>query len=377
MLGNYKMSLIGTQHQADENGVCQDYCDGIELKNGWIAAAIADGLGSAKKSDLGSSTAVKTVLSFIAENYPEKWHEESLISLLRTAYHKAINTIRALSQNSQDDISDYDTTLTTLVYNGTNVVFGHVGDGGIIVLSSFGDFSVLTHAQKGEAFNETSPLRAGPDVWTFGTSTEDVCAITMMTDGIFDIACPWPLAKQDQKIWIYYIRPFMDRNLLQVTTPADFENAESEIKEFFTGPYSKQITDDKTIVGIINTTVLPEIKSDDYYEDPDWETLKREYDEKLNKGQSSVDLSVNMTDAQKEEQEAEQEEERKEAQKEGDNCKSTESQTPPLSIEQKDVKQIKPDVSSSPSVGQTVPVEKDTKHLREKSRSILRSLFKK
>lgn len=67
MLGYYKMSIIGTAHQAKKDGVCQDASDVVVLKNGWVVAAIADGLGSAKKSEVGSTTAVKTVLSFVSE----------------------------------------------------------------------------------------------------------------------------------------------------------------------------------------------------------------------------------------------------------------------------------------------------------------------
>jgi hypothetical protein len=289
MLGYYKMSIIGTAHQAEDNGVCQDASDVTELPNGWIAAAVADGLGSAKRSDIGSNIAVKTVLNFISENYPDQWHEESLISLLRTAYHKALKEIKVLSLENQGPLSDYDTTLTTVIYNGVNVVFGHVGDGGVISLSPYGDYSVLTTAQKGEMFNETNPLRAGPDSWVFGASKEDACAITMMTDGIFDIACPWLLAKSNQPIYINYIRSFMDISVLKVSTPADFENAQSEIIEFFSDPSYKQITDDKTIVGIINTEVNPEPKPDVYYTEPDWERLAKEHHDKLYSGKMRIE----------------------------------------------------------------------------------------
>ena len=289
MLGYYKMSVIGTAHQAKKDGVCQDASDVVVLKNGWVVAAIADGLGSAKKSEVGSTTAVKTVLSFVSENYPDKWHEESLMSLLRTAYHKALKTIKALSEENQDELCDYDTTLTTVIYNGTNVVYGHAGDGGIIALSSYGDYSVLTEAQKGEAFNETSPLRAGPDSWFFGIAKEDVCSLIMMTDGIFDVAYPWLLAKTDQPIYINYVRPFMDINILKVSTPADFENAQAEITDFFKGPYSKQITDDKTIVGIINTDVTPETKPDEFYAEPDWKTLAKEHHDRLYEHKSKAE----------------------------------------------------------------------------------------
>lgn len=281
MLGYYKMSVIGTSHQAKEDGVCQDASDVIVLDNGWVAAAIADGLGSAKKSDIGAAAAVKTVLSFVQENLPYKWHNESLISLLRTAYHKALAAIRIISDTDQIDICDYDTTLTTVIYNGVNVVYGHAGDGGIITLSSFGDYSVLTNAQKGEVFNETSPLRAGPDSWSFGVSRDDVCALTMMTDGIFDVACPWLLAKSKQPIYINFIRPFIDKNIIKVLNQDDFEKLQSEIIEFFCGDDCKQITDDKTIVGIINTDIIPELKSDDFYQEPDWKTIVEKHNNLL------------------------------------------------------------------------------------------------
>lgn len=288
MLGYYKMSIIGIAHQANKDGVCQDASDVAVLKNGWVVAAIADGLGSAKKSDIGSITAVKTVLSFVKENYPDKWHEESLISLLRMAYHKALKTIIALSEENQDELCDYDTTLTAVIYNGANVVYGHVGDGGVITLSSYGDYSVLTKVQKGETFNETYPLRAGPESWSFGFANEDVCSLIMMTDGIFDVAYPWLLARTNQPIYVNFVRPFMDINILKVSTPADFENAQVKITDFFKGSYCKQITDDKTIVGIINTDVMPETKPKEFYTEPDWEKLAKEHHDRLYEHKSSV-----------------------------------------------------------------------------------------
>ena len=284
MIGHYKMSLTGTSHLAHHKK-CQDACNVLTLKNGWVAAAIADGIGSAPKSDKGASSAVETVLRFIEENHPEKWHEKSLQALLMVAYHKAMTTISRLAQKNGDELSDYDTTLTVLLYNGTDAVYGHAGDGGIMALSPYGEFSVLTTAQKGEAFNETFPLRAGPDHWEFGRTSEDVCALLMMTDGVFDIAKPWPLAQTEQPVYVRYVRPFMDRNLLPVSGEADFERAQAEIRAFLCGEESQMITDDKTVVGIINTDVMPEIRPEAYYREPDWEAMKKEHDERLYHGE--------------------------------------------------------------------------------------------
>ena len=280
MIGFYSMSLIGNSH-CMEKGVCQDSNSIETLHNGWVVAAIADGLGSAKHSDIGARLAVEQILRFVKMNSPDSWHEESLISLLRTAFHSALREIKDRAANDGNAIKDYDTTLTSVIYNGANVIFGHVGDGGIIVLNPYGDFSILTVAQKGEEFNEVMPLRSSPDNWLFGVSNETIAALLMLTDGIYDIACPWLIAKQEQRIYVNYVRQFMDRNVLSVKTAADFENAKKEIEAFFTSDLSRQITDDKTILGIINTDIMPEVKPDEYYAEPDWKMLAEVHREKL------------------------------------------------------------------------------------------------
>ncbi|WP_034451159.1 PP2C family serine/threonine-protein phosphatase [Butyrivibrio sp. AE2032] len=282
MLGYYQMSIIGRAHKS-KDGVCQDASAIDKLENGWVLAVTADGLGSAPNAKEGAETAVKVVREFAKENYPSVWHEESLISFLRVAFHKALKSLKNLAIKNNNSLSDYNTTLTIAIYNGICLVHGNVGDGGIIALSPYGDFSILTEAQKGESFNETIPLQAGPDYWRFGVSSEEVCAFSQMTDGIFDVVCPWILSKTNQPIYINFVRPFMDENLLNVSTEDDFAKTQEEIEIFLNSSCCKRITDDKTIVGVINTDVIPEIKPETYYAEPDWIALKKEHDDKLYK----------------------------------------------------------------------------------------------
>lgn len=280
MLGYYNMSLAGTSH-LNKNIVCQDANEVKRMSNDWIVAVIADGVGSAKYSDKGSSIAVLESVKFIEENICEEWHTESLQSLLLLAFHHALKAIKKQSELDENSIRDYDTTLTCIIYNGVNVVYGHVGDGGIIILNNFGEFSLVTTAQKGEEFNTVIPLRAGPKSWVFGTTSEKVAAIALLTDGIYDIVCPWLIAKKEQPIYINYIRSFMDKNILKVVNEDDFCTVEKEIKDFLESDLSKQITDDKTVVTVINTDVTPEIKDNDYYTEPNWKELLEELNNKL------------------------------------------------------------------------------------------------
>jgi hypothetical protein len=286
MLGYYGMSLQGNSHIADGTE-CQD-AHVVKQVGKWVVAAIADGLGSAKHSSVGAKTAVDTVMRFVEENLPERWNEKDLGAALRLAYNAAFRAVKKIAEEQKQDIKEYDTTLTAMIYNGVNVVFGHVGDGGIVTLSKYGDFSILTTAQKGEEHNVTVPLRMGGEYWNFGTSRDPVCALLMMTDGIFDVACPVQLAKRNPPIYVKFVRSFMDVNVLPVKTQKDFDEAQSEIKAFFTGKEIGYITDDKTIVGIINTDEKPEVKPAAYYADPDWEGMKKAEYEGLYGGRASA-----------------------------------------------------------------------------------------
>jgi serine/threonine protein phosphatase PrpC len=275
MLGFYKMSLQGSSH-IESNIECQDSSDVKELKNGWIIAGIADGLGSAKHSAIGSKTAIDSVISFIDLHIPKdlsNFEEKNLIPYLKVAFLEAQKQIEQKAKQDGNPISEYDTTLSVAIYNGVSVVFAHCGDGGIISLSEFGEYCLLTQAQKGEneAFNVVKPLRSGIDSWQFGNANS-ICALILMTDGIYDKACPpiLQLDKDSSPIHIDYIRNFIDRNILKLDDENDFVQLESQIKDKFTN--DKDITDDKTIVGIINTNTKPDIKD---YKKPDFAALKK------------------------------------------------------------------------------------------------------
>ena len=62
----------------------------------------------------------------------------------------------------------------------------------------------------------------------------------------------------------------MDKNIIKLDNDTDFANAETKIIDIFTN--GKSITDDKTIVGIINTDIMPDIRD---YKKPDFEALKK------------------------------------------------------------------------------------------------------
>jgi hypothetical protein len=282
MPGFYGMSLTGVDHLSKPNPVCQDAHSVRTLKNGWVAAAVADGLGSASCSDIGAAIAASEAVNFVEKNVPDSWDEAVLLDLLRKAYQSAACSVETQAERDGNDLAKYDTTLTCAIYDGKRIACGHAGDGGIIALTYSGEYKLLTEAQKGQAFNETYPLRYGSGYWVFGAPDAEVCALLMMTDGVYDVACPRKIAKSGQPIWIRYVRPFLDMNILKLEEAGDFDKLAKAIENYLV--CSKYTTDDMTVVGIINTTVTPPLKAEEYYRDPDWKKLNAERNKHLYPG---------------------------------------------------------------------------------------------
>lgn len=292
MIGKFGISTIGTAH-IEKGVVCQDSSETLITHNGYGIAVIADGIGSAAHSDIGSAIAAKTVIKTVAAAVGSDSFDGDFGKLLKRAYIASLDNVKKQAEADGNDIGDYDTTLTAVVYDGKTCYYGQCGDGGAIILDTEGRFSCLTPIEKGEAFNETYPLRGGPEHWFFGKSNVTVCSVTLMTDGIFDLVCPPLLSNQEQTIYIPFIRKFMDINILKAKTESDFDKLQDIISNYIKSDKLKNVVDDKTIVGLINTELTPKVREDSYYAEPDWDALYEKQRSKLyDKDDTPVKISI-------------------------------------------------------------------------------------
>lgn len=269
MIFKYGFSIQGLNHESSDLP-CQDAHSILELHNNWVVAAIADGLGSAARSDISANIAVNTVTDIVSKYIPKMWHTKTLMSVLHTSFVAAQNNINAEMEKQNHLPEEYDTTLTAVIYNGRNIVYGHVGDGGIIGLGSFGDYFKITEVQKGEEHNMVIPLRGGPEYWVFDYSEEEFSSILLLTDGLLDIILP-PILQGN--IYINYVRQFMDIKKLGLTE-INKEQVINKIETILKSDKLDFVTDDKTMVGLVNCDLVPQDKEHSYYEEPNWEKLK-------------------------------------------------------------------------------------------------------
>jgi len=278
----YGMSIVGSSH-VSRGIVCQDSHKVKRLMNGLVIAAIADGVGSSLHSDIASAIAVDTVVDYCESMLLKLTFKPSvnkLEEIIREAYTEAQLNIEKESAAMNNPITDFDTTLSMIIYDGKKIVYGHCGDGGIIGLTNQGDYVKITEPQKTEGIY-VIPLRAGLDTWIIGNSgkEDDLCSVLLATDGVYDTFFPYLLRNQEVEVYVPLIRYFMDNNILRLSQ-ANEEQIQEDRKKFLTSDACASITDDKTVVTVLNGEIYPDIKQEIYYAEPDWELLQTQWNQR-------------------------------------------------------------------------------------------------
>ena len=177
-------SLRGRSH-AGNGEPLQDSCALATLPNGWLMAAVADGVGSEARAEVGSFIAAEAITSFCARFWGTDTAASSVLDLLRAGYNHAYGCIALRARNDNRPLHEYGTTLHTAVFSGTDVYYGHAGDGGLLVMNAQGCYQNCTEPQKAPDGESVVTLLAGPEGWEFGV-VEDVISAMLVTDGVYD-----------------------------------------------------------------------------------------------------------------------------------------------------------------------------------------------
>lgn len=181
MFHAYYSSIVGTKHD-----ICEDYSKKAILDD-CLITVIADGVGSAKLSDVGSKIIVETLISTFFNGYSNSLSEIDALKLLKESYVSAYNTIINKANNENEDKYSYDSTLSCIVITANYIIWGHSGDGAIFKINSSGFMTKLTCEQVGDFSGEVYAFLSGEKYWSFGqTSLANSYAFIMSTDGILE-----------------------------------------------------------------------------------------------------------------------------------------------------------------------------------------------
>jgi len=181
-------SIQGTSHRS--TGVpCQDAFrfDLVDMPDGpTLIACVADGAGSAERSEDGSRQAcdsiVRTIRSALENGFRigDCCRNDAL-----GWFVSAREEVRLLAEQASLPIREYATTLLTAVVGTDRSVFAQIGDGAIVVRAE-GDYEAVFWPQGGE-FAGTTNFLTSPDFGSFmdfTTRTGAVNELALFTDGL-------------------------------------------------------------------------------------------------------------------------------------------------------------------------------------------------
>jgi len=278
-------SQIGKSHES-KGTICQDayYC--LE-KGGVVFAAVADGLGSSKHSDIASKMASRGTVEYCARSIYKGMADNQILATIKAAFDTANFSIK---QQAGDNLDDYDTTLTLAVLIDDELYYGHAGDSGIIALCSDGIFEEVTTPQQGSGQGKDRPVfpLASERHWIFGKYKYRVKALFLMTDGMLNKAIPPLLEEQQYQLDHKYLYFLFDN--LQKTNDLNTW-VSSELAQ--TSPQEVNY-DDKTLVGVINMAARVNLQSQQYYDYPTdefWTRLTNEHERNLYPYRETIEQS--------------------------------------------------------------------------------------
>ena len=273
----YGGSKRGRSHESTGKP-CQDSNHfGLHPNHPNIAILIvADGVGSAERSDDGSRIAVDTV-----KRYLEGVEPPFTPDVIREAYEKAWSAIDQHTAEGTGWPCDYDTTLSTAVFDAEsgNLIYGHSGDGAILAIGLNGVVESITIPQKGAEANSVKPLR-DLSAWEFGRRDGPFVSVMAMTDGVLDLLMPGRLKLTDEPIYIRLVSWLADFKFFEKKgTP--IEDCFAKRLSYLYSDIHKGITnDDLTFIAAMNIHVTSEYRGDEYYKEPDWAALNEEWKRK-------------------------------------------------------------------------------------------------
>lgn len=217
----------------------------------FVVAAVADGLGSAELSDLGSAaaaTAAVEALSLSAATYPGLAGIDDL--KLEGVVHRALTAVNRKAAEVGADPAALATTLALCVWDGYSVAWACAGDSGIVGLFADG-YHPLCRMDRAGHRNTVFSLSAD-DHWRFGMA-EGVEGLVLATDGMLEQFVPgfvMPASEADGGLANVEVNdPLLD--LLLRLDPADAARPEdlSAAAEKFLGDLDPiDVYDDKTVV---------------------------------------------------------------------------------------------------------------------------------
>lgn len=207
---------------------------------GVLIAAVADGLGSAAQSDIGSAVATQAAVEALcAAPLPDDLGDVKQWELLMTeALQSAMAAVKREAEHRGTVVRELATTLILVVATLNGMVAVQVGDGAVVIEDRENHLIALTAPPSGEYVNETDCLTSSNLIHVAQGRYWPVAprSIAIFTDGLQRLALQLPQA---------YAHPAFFSPLFKfVSETKDQLTATEELKAFLESPRMRERADD-------------------------------------------------------------------------------------------------------------------------------------
>ena len=187
----------------------------VELGDGQVAVvAVADGAGSAPRSDEGSKIAVGSAVAAIVEGINKQpaavFGKHMAELLVRSAVRQAKDEVERYAQRQNATSHELASTLIVAFASDSLVTAAQVGDGAVIAFDLGGGAKTLCAAHTGEYANETTFItsRSKPDeIASVGhASGYKYDGLALITDGLQNLALKMP----EREVFLGFWNPMLN-----------------------------------------------------------------------------------------------------------------------------------------------------------------------
>lgn len=236
-------SVQGTSHVRADTP-CQD-AHGYRVLEDGVIAAVADGLGSAARSEEGARLAVDTALDVLDDALGVALPDDvdGWTHILRSAFTEARRNLEQAAESNGLPLRDYGTTLIAVAVTEEWLTVGQIGDGAAVALFADDTLETISEPQRGEYANETIPLTAS-DALTlahFSARQAEVKALALLTDGLQSLSI-------NTATGVPYA-PFFAPLFEGIGQPIDTDETSNQLGDFLDSErVCAKTDDDKTLV---------------------------------------------------------------------------------------------------------------------------------
>jgi hypothetical protein len=232
---------------------CQDAYASELFYPSHLVIAIADGLGSAPRSDLGAQCAVKSAVNAVTCLMTQGQTDSHLL-----LHEGIVNAREALFEKAALEICqvrDLACTMLLIIASRDSIAVAHIGDGAVVIKGSE-IVRILSEPQNAEYVNVVVPLTS--DDWEKAlriySSIEPIECIAAFTDGLQNAAL--------QKVNTAYkpFDAFFNPLFSYAIKIEDVDAAETDIKELLMSEKVQGSSDDDMtlVISVLNPTVEKE-----------------------------------------------------------------------------------------------------------------------